>query len=100
MEDVTKKCTGGCWSLSYDAVTQTWEVTRQGILGVFATVRRKEGQSTIEAEANARCIANANSMATALQAIADMQIKPDSNKEEILALCITIAKIEIAKLER
>ena len=33
----------------------------------------------------------------ALWAIANMQIKEETDKEEVLALCISIAKIELAK---
>ena len=99
MNNITEKCTSGTWDLTYDAVTQTWEISRKGIFGAFALITRREGQSIIETEANARCMANAGSMAGALQSIANMQVTPESDKGEILALCMGIAKIELDKLE-
>lgn len=40
------------------------------------------------------------SMYDALWAIANMQIKDDTDHKEVLALCMGIAKIEIEKEER
>ena len=97
MKNVAEKCTGGTWDLTYDAVTQTWEISREGIFGPFALITRREGQSTMEVEANARCMANAGSMASALWAIVNMQVIPESDKGEILALCMSIAQIELRK---
>lgn len=55
--------------------------------------------SAKEALANARLIAAAPSMYDALAAIANMQTQETTEWWELATLCISIAKIEIAKLE-
>lgn len=40
------------------------------------------------------------SMITALAAIANMQVKEETDKGEALALCISIARLELEKLQR
>ena len=47
---------------------------------------------------NARLIAAAPSMKDALWAIANMQVTKHTNKAEVLALCMSIAKIEMEKI--
>ena len=101
MDNVHEKVTGGGkYQLTYDGVTQSWEISQVGVWGPFARVVRREGQSIQECEANARAMCCAGSMVNALWAIANMQIKEETDKEEVLALCISIAKIELAKCSR
>lgn len=100
MKEIEKKVIGGSWDLTYDAVTQSWEITSPGIFGVFARITKKEGMSVQATEATARAMANAGSMANALWAIANMQVDEHTDKSEVLALCMSIAKIEIEKMER
>ncbi len=47
--------------------------------------------------ANVRLMAAAPSMYDALWAIANMQIKKETDKGEVLALCMAIARIELEK---
>jgi hypothetical protein len=55
--------------------------------------------SSLENTANARLIAASPSMYDALAAIANMQVQETTDFRELAALCISIAHIEIAKLE-
>ena len=52
-----------------------------------------------EGEANARLIAAAPRMKDALWAIANMQVKPETDHAQLSALCISIAQIALAELE-
>jgi len=97
MKDIHKKVTGGTYILTYDPVTQQWEISAKGIFGPFATVRHQEGQSIIETEANACAMACAGSMINALWAIANMQVTTDV--KEVLDLCMSIAQIELEKCQ-
>jgi len=101
MKDIHKEVTGGTYILTYDPVTQQWEISAsaKGVLGPFATVRRREGQSIIETEANARAMACAGSMINALWVIANMQVTEHTDVKEVLDLCISIAQIELEKCQ-
>lgn len=60
------KYTPGPWQLAYDAVTQQWEISREHVYGPFVLVRRCEGQSITETEANARAISICPEMLSAI----------------------------------
>jgi len=49
---------------------------------------------------DARLIAAAPEMKDALESIADMQIRPDTNHQELAALCMAIARTALEKAER
>ena len=85
--------------LSFDPVIEQWEINAQGVFGPYATVRRCEGIPIKDTETIAKTISRAGSMAKALCAIAGMKIQEDTNKEDLLALCMAIAKIEIDKIK-
>lgn len=96
--------TPGPWELheletnhhGYNWPTFTVRSARNHCLAVVGDVdRATSGNNT----ANARLIAAAPGMYDALQAIANMQITENTDKEALLALCIAIAKIQLAKLE-
>jgi hypothetical protein len=55
------------------------------------------GNTFPELSANVRLLANAPSMRDALCAIANMQITETTDKNEVLALCMSIAKLELEK---
>lgn len=90
--------TPGPWKIGkFDDRQITFDIVANGyvsdVLPGLAAGRTKE-----DAEANARLIANAPSMKDALWAIANMQITEHTNRAEVLALCMSIARCEMDKL--
>ncbi len=68
------------WTTEYDGVTQTWEINQGYPIGTNAgiRIRRTEGQSINDQEANARLIAAAPDLLEAAQKVlADLDEKPD-----------------------
>ena len=57
----------------------------------------KAGNTFPRMAANVRLMAAAPSMYDALWAIANMQIREDTDKGEVLALCMSIARLELEK---
>lgn len=85
--------TKGPWI--YESTTKTIRSTPTNYW--LATMDSWDG--AVDNEANARLIAVAPSMYDALAAIANMQTQETTDFRELAALCISIAKIEIAKAE-
>ena len=75
-----------------------WDVYAKGqhITSVYGP---GAGATAETMQANARLIAASPSMYDALAAIANMQVQETTDFRELAALCISIAHIEIAKLE-
>lgn len=91
--------TPGPWQVNASSDHRSWGYVRreddERKVIAIAQVFRRHGWD--EYQANARLIAAAPEMLTALQAIAGMTVEDSTDHAQLVALCIAIARAAIAK---
>ncbi len=102
-DDSIYKHTPGPWSIynhgdsnqgHYDGYLKTDIRAGAGLIHVLQSVA---GNTFQRLAANVHLMAAAPSMRDALWAIANMQVKEETDKGEALALCMSIARLELEK---